>query len=182
MFVCLERLLEHCGPDAKAVVWAHNSHVGDATATEMSARGEWNLGQLCRKEFPAGDCHVVGFGTDHGTVAAASYWGGEMQRMRVRSAHEDSYERICHDAGVPRFLLALQQPRREELRTALREVRLERAIGVVYRPETELASHYFHATLPYQFDDYVWFDESSALQPLPTSELAGMPETWPFGL
>lgn len=182
MFVCLDRLLQHCGPEAKAVVWAHNSHVGDATATEMSARGEFNLGQLCRTELPAGTAYIVGFGTDHGIVAAASHWGGPMQRLAVQPANAASYERVCHDTGVPAFLLPLTRPRRQELGPALREVRLERAIGVVYRPETELASHYFHATLPHQFDEWIWFDETSAVQPLGVNEIAGMPETWPFGL
>ena len=181
MFLCLSRLLEFHGPAAKAVVWAHNSHVGDATATEMSARGEWNVGQLCRQEWHDRAC-IVGFGTDHGSVAAASHWGGPMERKHVRPAHEHSYERVCHDTGLASFLLPLRHPRRPELREALTESRLERAIGVIYRPETELASHYFHAVLPLQFDEYVWFDRSEAVQPLTTKALDGVPDTYPFGL
>jgi protein-L-isoaspartate(D-aspartate) O-methyltransferase len=181
MFVCLSRLLDFHGPDAKAVVWEHNSHIGNAAATEMSARGEWNVGQLCREEF--GDsAYLVGFGTDHGTVAAASYWGGPMERKQVRPAHEASYERLCHDTALAAFLLPLRHSRGSEVRAELAEPRLERAIGVIYRPETELASHYFHATLPEQFDEFAWFDATEAVRPLQTHELAGVPETYPFGL
>ena len=131
-------ILAHRGADAKVVVWEHNSHVGDAAATEMAARGEHNVGQLCRGAF-GDDVFIVGFGTDHGTVAAAHDWDEPMERMRVRPAHADSYERLCHDAGVPAFLLHLREPARDALRDELAEPRLERAIGVVYRPETELA-------------------------------------------
>jgi len=181
MFLTLERLLEFHGPQSKAVIWAHNSHVGDATATEMSARGELNIGQLCRQRFGQA-AYSVGFGTDRGTVSAASHWDGPLEIKRVRPAHEKSYERVCRDSGVPSFLLPLRDPRKPELRRELTSARLERAIGVIYRPETELASHYFHAVLPHQFDEYVWFEETQAVQPLETRELAGMPETYPFGL
>jgi protein-L-isoaspartate(D-aspartate) O-methyltransferase len=179
MFRTLRRVLAARGGDAKAVVWAHNSHLGDARATEMSARGELNLGQLCRETF-ANDVYAVGFGTDHGTVAAASDWGGEMEVKSVRPSDPRSYERLCHDSGIPKFLLDLRAE--GELRAGLSEPRLERAIGVIYRPETELASHYFAAHLPQQFDEYVWFDESSAVEPLATHEVAGLPDTYPFGL
>ena len=182
MFDCLRQLLAFHGERAKIVVWAHNSHVGDARATEMAARSEWNLGQLCRQELPAGSVHVVGFGTDHGTVAAASYWGGEVERKQVRPSHPDSYERVCHDTGVPGFLLSLQPAQDPELLSRLAEQRLQRAIGVVYRPETERASHYFHAELPSQFDEYVWVDRTTAVEPLATRDVDGMPDTWPFGL
>jgi protein-L-isoaspartate(D-aspartate) O-methyltransferase len=164
MFDTLDRILDQRG--GKLVVWEHNSHVGDASATEMAARGEHNVGQLCRRAF--GDAvHIVGFGTDRGTVAAAHDWEGVMEVMRVRPARGDSYERLCHEAGVPGFVLALRHPARDDLRDELAEPRLERAIGVVYRPETELQSHYFQAVLPAQFDDYIWFDETSAVDPLP---------------
>jgi len=182
MFDTLRRLLAFHGPKSRIVVWAHNSHVGDATATEMSARGEWNLGELCRQDFARSATYVVGFGTDHGTVAAASYWGGEMERKVVVPSRADSYERVCHDTGLERFLLPLRTPHGSELRGRLAHARLERAIGVIYRPETERASHYFHAVLPDQFDEYVWFDRSEAVEPLTTHELAGAPETYPFGL
>jgi protein-L-isoaspartate(D-aspartate) O-methyltransferase len=181
MFTTLSRLLKFYGPDSRAVVWEHNSHVGDASATDMSARGEINVGQLCRREFGAG-AYLVGFGTDHGTVAAASHWGGPMEIKQVRPSHEDSYESLCHAAGVSSFLLPLAESARPALREELMQGRLERAIGVIYRPETELASHYFRAVLPQQFDEYVWFDRTKAVRAIETHELKDLPETYPFGL
>ncbi len=181
MFDTLSLLLDHHGPDAKAVVWAHNSHIGDAAATEMSARGETNIGHLCREEFGA-DVYSVGFGTHTGTVAAASDWDGPMEVKIVRPSLAGSYERLMHEARVPGFLLDLSDDGETELRDALARPRLERAIGVIYRPETERMSHYFEAVLPEQFDEYVWFDTTSAVTPLRTDELEGMPDTYPFGL
>jgi protein-L-isoaspartate(D-aspartate) O-methyltransferase len=181
MFATLERLLAFRGPRSKALVWAHNSHVGDASHTDMAARGELNIGQLCRRHFGRA-CYAIGFGTHDGTVAAASHWEGPMEIKRVRPSHERSYERVCHESGVERFLLPLRAPSVPELRRELTEPRLERAIGVLYRPETELASHYLHAVLPHQFDEFVWFDRTQAVRALETHELAGMPETYPFGL
>jgi protein-L-isoaspartate(D-aspartate) O-methyltransferase len=182
MFETLQALLEHEGPDSRAVVWAHNSHLGNAAATTMSARGETNVGELCRKHF--GDsCYAIGFGTDHGTVAAASDWGGPMETKRVRPAHEASYERICHDSQLPAFMLALRQPAQDDVRAVLTGERLERAIGVIYRPQSELTSHYFHASLPRQFDEWIWFDETAAVDALPVREQPNkMPETFPFGV
>jgi len=166
MFDTLERLLAFRGPDGKAVVWAHNSHVGDARATEMgAARGEHNIGQLCRQAFGNG-AFSIGFGTHIGTVAAATEWGGPMHIKKVRPSHPTSYERLCHDSGVPAFLLALRYPMRDSVREELAAPRLERAIGVIYRPETELQSHYFQASLPWQFDAYAWFDETRAVDAL----------------
>jgi protein-L-isoaspartate(D-aspartate) O-methyltransferase len=174
-----ELLLRARGPQAKAVVWAHNSHLGDARHTEMSARGEFNLGQLCREHYGS-EMYSVGFGTDSGTVAAADDWDGPMRIKEVRPAHAESYERLCHEAQAPSFLLPLNKE--EELRRQLLVPRLERAIGVIYRPQTELASHYFQAVLPKQFDEYCWFDRTNAVRPLDTERLNGMPETYPFGL
>src|ERR1019366_6827557 len=128
----------------KAVVWAHNSHVGDAAATEMWARGEYNIGHLCREEF-ADRAYSIGFGTYAGTVAAASDWDAPMEIKAVRPALDRSYEKLCHEAGHPRFMLPLRDPAAGALRRGLSKPRLERAIGVIYRPETELASHYFQA-------------------------------------
>jgi erythromycin esterase-like protein len=181
MFDTLQMVLGFRGPEAKAVVWEHNSHVGNAAATEMGARGELNVGQLARESF-GDEAYIVGFGTDHGTVAAATDWDGEMEIKRVRPSHPESYERLCHESGVPAFLLHLKEPRRTEVREELEIPRLERAIGVIYRPETELLSHYFQAVLPWQFDEYVWFDETRAVAPLGAQEVSGMPETYPFGL
>jgi protein-L-isoaspartate(D-aspartate) O-methyltransferase len=177
----LERLLQFYGPSSKAVVWAHNSHVGDASATDMAARGELNVGQLCRRQFGEAT-YIIGFGTDHGTVAAASYWDGPMEVKQVRPSHPHSYERVFHEVGLDAFLLPLAKPAHAELRGELTPSRLERAIGVIYRPETELASHYFHAVLPDQFDEYIWFDETRAVEPIATHELEGVPDTYPFGL
>jgi protein-L-isoaspartate(D-aspartate) O-methyltransferase len=181
MFETLEALLQARGPRSKAIVWAHNSHIGDARYTEMgSARDELNIGQLCRERF-GDDAALIGFGTHTGTVAAASHWGADMEIKRVRPSHRDSYERLCHDAGKPRFLLDLG--RDEAVRRALLEARLERFIGVIYLPETELASHYSQACLPRQFDAFVWFDETRAVTPLgPEHARPGAPETYPFGL
>ncbi|HEV7368220.1 protein-L-isoaspartate(D-aspartate) O-methyltransferase [Arenibaculum sp.] len=179
----LGHVLDARGPDAKAVVWAHNSHIGDARYTEMgNVRGELNIGQLVRERY--GDRAVlVGFGTHAGTVAAATDWDGDMEVKRVRPSHRDSYERLCHDAGVRNFLLDLRAGRNDAVRRRLLEPRLERFIGVIYRPETELASHYADASLPQQFDAFVWFDETGAVTPLgPEHARAGVPDTYPFGL
>ena len=178
----LERLLEWRGPSAKAVVWAHNSHIGDASATEMGVvREEVNIGCLSREKW--GDqVRLIGFGTDRGTVAAASDWDGPMEIKRVRPSDEDSYERLCLNSGVDRFLLDLREEAHPDLRYELMAPRLERAIGVIYRPETELLSHYFEASLPQQFDAYVWFAETHAVAPLPAEPPKGMPDTYPFGL
>lgn len=180
MFETLKTLLAHHGPHSKGIVWAHNSHIGDASATEMSARGETNIGEQCRKEFGDG-CYSVGFGTDHGTVAAASNWDSAMEIKAVRPATKHSYEKLCHDTGLPRFMLPLRDRNSAHGRGLLKP-RLERAIGVIYRPESELASHYFEAALPRQFDEYIWFDETRAVTPIETRELVGLPETYPFGV
>ena len=181
MFDTLRHALAEHGPESKAIVWAHNSHIGDASATEMAARGEINLGKLCRQEFGE-NAYLIGFGTHSGTVAAASDWDAPMEVKDVQPAMEQSYEQLCHHARYPRFLLSLGPSLSPQLKQGLLKPRLERAIGVIYRPETELASHYFQAVLPMQFDDYIWFDETSAVTPFDVSELEGLPDTYPFGL
>jgi protein-L-isoaspartate(D-aspartate) O-methyltransferase len=181
MFETLEALLEFHGRDSKAIVWAHNSHIGNAAATEMSARGEFNIGELCKKKY--GDsAYSVGFGTHAGAVAAASDWDGPMEIKPVRPSHRGSYEIVCHEASVPRFMLPLRSFNDVQVRERLMKPRLERAIGVIYRPDTELSSHYFQAVLPRQFDEYIWFDQTKAVTPLPTERLAGLPDTYPFGV
>jgi protein-L-isoaspartate(D-aspartate) O-methyltransferase len=180
MFETLKTLFAFYGPDSKAIIWAHNSHVGDASATEMSAGGEYNLGQLCRAQFGR-RTYSIGFGTNAGTVAAASSWDGPMEIKDVVPAIPESYERACHDSGVPAFFLNLRRSD-SSVSEGLRIPRLERAIGVIYRPETELASHYFQAILPAQFDEYVWFDQTQAITPFATQTLEEMPDTYPFGL
>jgi len=180
MYDTLQNLLAFYGADTKAVVWAHNSHVGDALATEMAARGEHNIGQLCREHFGK-NVYTIGFGTHDGTVAAASDWDAPMEIKNVRPSHQNSYENLCHTTGSERFLLPLRDadPR---LIGALSKPRLERAIGVIYRPESELASHYFQANLPRQFDEYIWFDRTAAVTPFETHMLEGLPDTYPFGV
>jgi protein-L-isoaspartate(D-aspartate) O-methyltransferase len=181
MFETLRALLAFHGPDSKAIVWAHNTHVGNAAATEMSARGETNIGELCRKEFST-KAYSIGFGTHTGYVAAASDWGGPMEIKAVQPSHKESYERLCHETEIPGFLLPMRGVSSQGVRNLLIKPRLERAIGVIYRPETEVASHYFQAALPEQFDEYIWFDETGAISPIEASELAGLPDTYPFGL
>jgi erythromycin esterase-like protein len=182
MFETLELLLQAKGPRSKALVWAHNSHIGDARFTEMgSAREELNIGQLCREHY--GDqARLIGFGTHSGTVAAATDWDGPMEVKRVNPSRPDSYERLCHDSGVADFLLDLREGVNAAARDALMEARLERFIGVIYRPDTERWSHYSAAVLPRQLDAWVWFDETKAVTPLPSVQRAGAEETYPFGL
>jgi protein-L-isoaspartate(D-aspartate) O-methyltransferase len=181
MFETLKNALEFHGPASKAVIWAHNSHIGDAAATEMSRRGEHNIGQLCRQHFGT-DSYHIGFGTNAGTVAAASVWDGPMQVMSVRPAHPQSYERLFHMTNAPGLLLSLKDKHVGDLVDKLVKPRLERAIGVIYRPLSELASHYFEAVLPQQFDEYIWIDRTTAVTPFDVAELQGLPDTYPFGL
>ncbi|PTQ08539.1 protein-L-isoaspartate O-methyltransferase [Sphingomonas oleivorans] len=182
MFETLGHLLAAGGPQAKAVVWAHNSHIGDARFTGMGmTRDELNIGQLCRQDF-GDEAALIGFGTHDGTVAAASEWDAPMEVKTINPSRPDSYERLAHDSGVDRFLLDLRENRHPDLRRRLLEPRLERFIGVIYRPETERWSHYSEAILPRQFDAFVWFDNTSAVTPLPTRQEVGPEETYPFGL
>jgi protein-L-isoaspartate(D-aspartate) O-methyltransferase len=181
MFECLESILEHRGKNAKAAIWAHNSHLGDARATQMSARGELNLGQLVREIYEE-ESYSIGFGTDHGTVAAASDWDGPMEIKQVQPAHIDSYEHVFHAVNTDNLLLPLKNPLIQATREKLLSERLERAIGVIYRPETELQSHYFYASLPQQFDEYIWFDETHAVEPISLFRNANIADTFPFGL
>jgi protein-L-isoaspartate(D-aspartate) O-methyltransferase len=182
MFETLCGVLDAKGPKAKAVVWAHNSHIGDASKTEMGlVREELNLGQLCRERFGE-DAALIGFGAHTGTVACATDWDEPMEVKRINPSRPDSYERLAHDSGVARFLLDLREGVHEALRYRLLAPRLERFIGVIYRPETERWSHYSECSLPQQFDGYVWFDDTTAVTPLPTARREGMPDTYPFGL
>ena len=179
MFETLQHVMARRGSGAKAVVWAHNSHIGDAAATSMGWRGQFNIGELCRTAY-RDEAILVGFGTDRGTVAAADDWDEPMQLKTVLPSRPDSYERVFRHTGIARSLIDLRGD--GEVRAALSQPRLERTIGVIYRPETELQSHYFEAVLPEQFDAYVWFEETSAVTPLPTEPPHGVPETYPFGV
>jgi erythromycin esterase-like protein len=185
MMQTLEALAGHLrsqGVPPKIVVWAHNSHLGDARATQMGAQGELNLGQLVREKWGP-DAVLVGFTTHHGTVSAASDWGSPVERKNVPPALPGSWEALLHESGLGRFLLTF--PRGAELTRSFRDQKLERAIGVIYRPETERASHYFAARLSDQFDAVVHFDESRALEPLERTaawEAGDVPETFPFAV
>jgi erythromycin esterase-like protein len=177
----LVNFLDRRGSSAKVVVWAHNSHLGDARATQMGGRGEWNLGQLARERYGR-DAVLVGFTTYAGTVTAASSWGAPAELKRVLPALPESYEALFHDVGVERFMLTF--PGRRV--AGLGEPRLERAIGVIYRPDTERASHYFYSTLPVQFDAVIHIDRTRGVEPLErTAEWAPqaeVPETFPSGV
>lgn len=181
----LEALLAHFEPweqRAKIVVWEHNSHLGDARATEMGTSGQLNVGQLVRERHGR-DALLVGFTTHHGTVTAATNWGGPAERKQVRPALEGSYEALFHKELPAQALLLLRGD--GELATALRQPRLERAIGVIYRPESERISHYFKARLADQFDAVFHFDETRAVEPLERStqwEGGETPETFPSGI
>lgn len=181
----LEALLNHLdrkGKRSKVVVWAHNSHLGDARATDMGQMGEHNIGQLVRERH-GGDAVLVGFSTYSGTVTAADNWDEPGKVMQVRPGLTGSYEELFHQTELPRFMLF---PGRGELaQDGLRDPRLQRAIGVIYRPQTERLSHYFTTTLPNQFDAMIHIDETRAVEPL---DLTGTkhpegdaPETFPSG-
>jgi erythromycin esterase-like protein len=165
MFDTLQATLKFRGETSKAVVWAHNSHIGDARATEMSSHGDFNLGQRVRETFGS-DAYLIGFGTDHGTVIAASKWGGKMKVMKVQTSQAGSYERLLHEVKSNNFLLPLRKPIKDKLRVELLTERLQRAIGTTYDPKDELKKHYIYASLPQQFDEYIWFDETQAVKPL----------------
>ncbi len=180
----LARLSGHMsrhGDPARIVVWEHNSHIGDARMTEMGGRGEVNVGQLVRERRP-GEVVLIGFTTYSGTVTAASAWDAPAERKRVRPALPGSYEALFHEAGEPWFILDLTD---EEVANALPQTMLERAIGVIYRPESERASHYFSARLASQFDAVIHIDQTRAVEPL--ERLSGWeqgepPETYPTAL
>jgi erythromycin esterase-like protein len=168
----------------KCVVWAHNSHLGDARATDMGESGEWNVGQLVREKY-GDDAVLIGFSTYSGTVTAASDWGKPPELKRIRSGLPNSYESLFHEVGLPRFLLTLRGEAASQVAANLREPRLERAIGVIYRPDTERISHYFQARLSDQFDAVLHYDETRAVEPLERTagwESAEAPETFPFGV
>ncbi|MGZ3181989.1 MAG: erythromycin esterase family protein [Telluria sp.] len=183
----LEELERHLagqlGKPPRIVVWEHNSHLGDARATEMGAQGEWNVGQLARERWGKRETRLVGFSTYHGYVTAASGWDEVPERKRVNPGLPHSYEDVFHQAGLPRFWLDLRAPG-SRAAEALREGRLQRAIGVVYLPRTERQSHYFHARLTEQFDALIHIDETEAVRPLERTGLPEEepPETYPSGL
>ncbi len=181
MVETLENLVAHLNGSRqpKAIVWAHNSHLGDARATEMSHYGEVNVGQLVRERFGS-EAVLIGFSTHYGTVTAASDWGAPAERKNVRPALRGSYEDLFHETGLPRFWIDLRGAGQIAV---LQQRRIERAIGVIYRPESERLSHYFHARLPEQFDAIIHIDETRAVEPLERTSIwdeGELPETYPF--
>ena len=179
--VSLERYLSSPTKPAKLVVWEHNSHLGDARATEMGRRGEWNVGQLTRERYGT-NAILIGFTTYSGTVTAASNWDSPAERKRVRPALAGSVEAAFHESDLERFFLTMESG--SSARSALRQPMLERAIGVIYRPETERQSHYFQAAVSDQFDAVIHFDETRAVEPLERTarwEAGETAETFPSG-
>jgi erythromycin esterase-like protein len=182
----VHELIEHrqgLGLETKLIIWAHNSHLGDARATEMSLHGEINLGQLMRESYGQ-DAALVGFSTYEGTVTAASDWGQPPERKAVQPGLPDSYEELFHRVEMPAFLLDLRHAS-QALRSALSTPRLQRAIGVIYRPETERTSHYFETTLARQFDYMIHLDHTEAVEPTDRGAHwvpEELPETYPFSL
>jgi erythromycin esterase-like protein len=174
--------LDSQGQQAKVAVWEHNSHLGDARATYMSDYGELNVGQLVRERYGP-EAVLIGFTTYEGTVTAASEWGGPAERKRVRAALANSYEALFHEAKIPKFILPFRDNGPASI--AVRDPRLERAIGVIYLPQSERQSHYFDARLSDQFDAVIHFDETTALEPLERYalwETGEPPETFPTGV
>ena len=175
--------LDSAGQRTKTVVWAHNSHLGDARATEMGQAGEINLGQLVRERYED-DAFLIGFSTYSGTVTAASDWGAPGVRKRVRPGLPGSFEELFHEVSLPSFVLPLSETS-SAYRRHLDEPRLQRAIGVIYRPETERLSHYFEARLAAQFDALIHIDQTQAVEPLeinPGWTSGEPPETYPSGM
>ena len=178
----LDRYLAMDGAPPRIALWAHNSHLGDASATEMGERGEWNVGQLVRDRY-ADDAVLVGFSTDRGWVTAASNWHEPPQRKRLREGLPGSWEDVFHRAGTARFLLRLRDD--AALRSLVALQRLQRAIGVIYRPDTERQSHYAYTHLAQQFDALIHIDETSAVEPLDLGQVwtgSEAPETFPSGI
>jgi erythromycin esterase-like protein len=177
------QLERRTGRPAKIVVWAHNSHLGDARATEMGDQGELNLGQLVRERH-AGETYAIGFSTYGGSVTAASEWDAPAERKHVRPGLARSWEHVFHHARIPRFVVFPS----DLVDAGADAPRLQRAIGVIYRPESERVSHYDHVRLPDQFDAVIHLDQTRAVEPLepialpPPEELAEPPETFPSGV
>jgi erythromycin esterase-like protein len=172
------------GEPSRIVVWEHNSHIGDARATEMGEMGEWNVGELARKEYD-GQARLIGFSTYDGFVTAASEWDAPAEHKRVRPGMPGSYEELLHETGIPRFLLPLRDGIDQDVRATMEERRLERAIGVIYLPRTERHSHYFAARMAPQFDAVIHIDHTTAVHPLDQGggwHAEEPPETYPTGI
>ncbi len=185
MMQTAQAIIDHIskkGETPKMVIWAHNSHIGNAKATQLGQLGEINIGQLMKETYKD-QAKLIGFTTYSGTVSAATEWDGTVERKQVRPALANSYEAVLHQAEIPNFMLFLQE--NQELKKAFQQVKLERAIGVIYRPETERTSHYFNAALSSQFDAVIHLDQTKAVEPLektPAWISAEFPETYPTGI
>jgi erythromycin esterase-like protein len=186
MFKTLENISDHfekrLGRKPRIVVWAHNSHLGNAEATDMKARGDINLGQLVKEKYKE-ECLSIGFSTSRGTVTAASAWDGPAQIKTVRNPLSGSYESLFSEMKEKSFFIDLRHE--NDAITWLRWKRLQRAIGVIYLPETERQSHYFYASLPHQFDFIIHIDQTTALEALPAfvhQRPGELDETYPYGL
>ncbi|WP_269782862.1 erythromycin esterase family protein [Nocardia terpenica] len=174
----LDALAAHLGPDSRLVVWAHNAHIGDASASEQVTDGQLSLGQLIRERHGK-QCRTIGFST----VTAATAWGGEPERIPLRPAPPGSAEQLLHDTAIPAFLLRFDQP--TPAAELLRTPRLERTVGVVYTPATERHSHYQHTRLADRYDAVIYLDRTTALDPLDPArsrQVTDTPETFPTGL
>jgi erythromycin esterase-like protein len=180
MFETLQRVLAAHGEGAKAVVWAHNSHIGDARATGLGAMGELNLGQLAREAWGE-DAVLIGFGTDRGTVTAATAWDGPPQTLDVIPSLPGSWGAVLREVGPERFLLDLRGAE-GSLTEALAAERIERYIGVLYIRQTELPSHYIASAVGQEYDAYIWLEETRAVEPVPLEEVEGLPGEHPFAL
>jgi len=179
MYSTLKRLMDRKGPEARAVVWAHNSHIGDARATMMGQRGEYNIGQLCREQFGS-DVAAIGFVACSGNVLAADAWGAAGRVRQIMPPLAESWEQVFSETEMPAGLLIWRHD--AELSDILDQARIERAIGVIYRPESERWSHSFGANLARQFDAIVWMSGTTALTPLAGAPPEGAPDTYPFGI
>lgn len=174
----LERLLKFHGPQSKAIIWAHNTHIGDARATDMARHGMYNIGELTRKKFP--DTVLVGFGTYKGSVIAGRYWGDEMRKMSVPEGIPNSWEHLLHHSNAGDCLLIMNQLEKEDF---MKKSIGHRAIGVVYNPNQEHLNNYVPSILPLRYDAFLFIDESTALHPLHIKpDGHQMPETYPFGM
>jgi erythromycin esterase-like protein len=180
MFETAQTLLNY-GTDSKIIIWEHNSHIGNCSATQMALLGEHNVGQLCKTHFGS-DCYLVGFLTHTGTVLAADNWGDEVKKKYLQPSRPDSYENLLHQSEHKFFCLPVTKT--VELHELLKHPRLERAVGVLYLPLTERQSHYFAASLADQFDEVIWVDQTSALTPLDRNDYQDpdSPDTYPFGV
>jgi erythromycin esterase len=180
MFETLQRLLQFHGPTSKAIIWEHNTHIGDSRYTDMTDEGMYNIGELVRDHYQKEDVVLVGFGSYIGTVIAASRWGADMRKMKVPKGTEGSWEHMLHTAGEHNKLLLLDEITNENL---FEERVGHRAIGVVYNPEYEMYGNYVPSIIPLRYDAFLYFEKTTALHPLHIQATGkDMPDTYPFGM